>query len=102
MKTEIVAWWGAILATIVFAWDIYKWWTAGPKLRVSVQTGMKSINMPQYDDKTLIHVNVSVEEQLGAALSIGEAPEDDLHTVEDLVDLAAQRLSPSKREAISC
>ena len=59
MKTEIVAWWGAILASIVFVWDIYKWWTAGPKLRVSVHTGMMSINMPQYDGKTLIHVNVS-------------------------------------------
>jgi acyl carrier protein len=54
------------------------------------------------DSMALIHVNVSVEELLGAALSIGEAPEDDLHTVADLVDFAAQRLSPSKREAISC
>ena len=59
MKTEIVAWWGAVLATIVFLWDIYKWWTVGPKLRVSVQTGMESINMPQYEGKTLILVNVS-------------------------------------------
>lgn len=59
MKTEIVAWWGAVLATIVFLWDIYKWRTAGPKLRVSVQSGMKSINMPQYEGKTLIYVNVS-------------------------------------------
>ena len=33
-----LSWWGAVLATIVFLWDIYKWWTVGPKLRVSVQT----------------------------------------------------------------
>jgi HJR/Mrr/RecB family endonuclease len=59
VKTEIVAWWGAVLATIVFLWDIYKWRTAGRKLRVSVQSGMKSINMPQFEGKTLIHVNVS-------------------------------------------
>ena len=59
IKTEIVAWWGAILATIVFAWDIYKWKTAGPKLRVTVHTGMETINMPQYDGKTVISVNVS-------------------------------------------
>jgi len=25
MKTEVIAWWGAILATIVFLWDVYKW-----------------------------------------------------------------------------
>ncbi|MBI3370533.1 MAG: hypothetical protein HY017_02085 [Betaproteobacteria bacterium] len=59
MKTEIVAWWGAILATIVLFWDVYKWRAAGPKLRVSVQSGMESINMLQYDGKTLILVNVS-------------------------------------------
>jgi len=27
--TSIVAWWGAILSTIVFLWDIYKHRTAG-------------------------------------------------------------------------
>jgi len=59
VKTEIVAWWGAVLSSVVFLWDIYKWWTAGQKLRVTVQTGMKSINMPQYDGKTLILVNVA-------------------------------------------
>lgn len=57
-KTEIVAWWGAILATIVFIWDIYKWKMAGAKLRVTVQSNMESINIPQYDGKTLIAVNV--------------------------------------------
>jgi len=31
--TSIVAWWGAILSTIVFLWDIYKHRTAGPRLR---------------------------------------------------------------------
>ena len=50
----------------------------------------------------LIHVNVSVEEQLGGALYLAEAPEEDLCTVQDLIDFAAQRLSPAKWEAISC
>lgn len=54
-----VALWGAILSTIVLAWDIYKWRTAGPKLRVSVQPNMESFNMPQYDGETLILTNVS-------------------------------------------
>lgn len=57
--TTIVAWWGAILASVVFLWDVYKWWTAGPKIRFSVQTGMESINMPEYDGRTLILANVT-------------------------------------------
>jgi hypothetical protein len=57
--TGIVAWWGAILSTVVFLWDVYKYRTAGPKLRLEVSTGMKSVNMPQYDGKTLIMGNVT-------------------------------------------
>jgi hypothetical protein len=55
----VVAWWGAILSTTIFLWDIYKWRTSGPKLRVSVQAGMQSINMPEFEGKTLILTNVS-------------------------------------------
>ncbi len=50
--TGIVAWWGAILSTIVFLWDVYKFRTAGAKLRFSVRTGMQSINVPSFDGKT--------------------------------------------------
>jgi hypothetical protein len=57
--TSIVAWWGAILSTIVFLWDIYKHRTAGPRLRFTIQSGMKSINIPLYEGKTLIHVDVT-------------------------------------------
>jgi hypothetical protein len=56
--TDIVAWWGAILATIVFAWDIIKWRLAGPKLRLSVNSGMQSINISEYEGKTLISATV--------------------------------------------
>jgi len=58
-STGIVAWWGAILSTIVFLWDIYKFRTAGPKLRFSVRTGMQSINMPPYNGKKLIQTEVT-------------------------------------------
>lgn len=34
--TELAAWWGAIVATIVLLWDIYKWKRSGPALQVSV------------------------------------------------------------------
>jgi len=57
--TSIVAWWGAILSTIVFLWDIYKHRTAGPKLRFTVQTGMGTIHMPMYDGKTVMIANVT-------------------------------------------
>jgi hypothetical protein len=55
----IVAWWGAILSTIILAWDIYKWRTSGTRLRMNVQTGMESCNIPEYEGKQLVLVNVS-------------------------------------------
>jgi hypothetical protein len=55
----LVAWWGAILSTVVFLWDIYKFKAAGPKLRFSVRTGMQTINMPAYDGKRLITTEVT-------------------------------------------
>ena len=58
-STTVVAWWGAVLSTCVFVWDIYKYRIAGPRLRLSVSTGMKSINMPEYKGKTLIMGNVT-------------------------------------------
>ena len=57
-STEIVAWWGAILARIVFIWDIIKWRLAGPRLRLTVRSGMKSFNLPEYEGKTLIMADV--------------------------------------------
>src|ERR1035438_6599831 len=57
-KANIVAWWGAILSSIVFLWDIYKWRTAGPKLRLRVQTGMEMLNAPEYAGKTLLLMEV--------------------------------------------
>jgi hypothetical protein len=56
--TEIVAWWGAILATVVFVWDIIKWRLAGPKLRLTIRSSMKTINVPEYEGKTLLIAEV--------------------------------------------
>jgi hypothetical protein len=58
-STGIVAWWGAILSTIVFLWDIYKWQTSGPRIRFSVQTNMRTINVSGYKGKTLVSTNVT-------------------------------------------
>jgi hypothetical protein len=55
--TEIVAWWGAVLSTTAILWDIYKWRTAGPKIRITVQTNMIGISMPEHQDKTLLIID---------------------------------------------
>jgi hypothetical protein len=41
----VVAWWGAVIATFVFVWDIYKWRKAGrPQLRITAAGNMESVN----------------------------------------------------------
>ena len=49
--TTILAVWGAVLSTIVFAWDIYKWRTSGPRLRFFASGNMETVNMPAYDGR---------------------------------------------------
>jgi hypothetical protein len=44
--TDIAAWWGAVIATAVLIWDIYKWRTAGPRIALDVRSGMKFLNDP--------------------------------------------------------
>lgn len=56
--TDILALWGAILSTVVLVWDIAKWRMAGPKLRLTVSTGMKAFNMPEYEGKMLVLASV--------------------------------------------
>jgi len=56
---EFLAWWGAIVSTIVLAWDIYKWKTAGAKLRISSSSNMESYNIPELEGKDLITTNVA-------------------------------------------
>lgn len=58
-KTEIAAWWGAVVATAVLLWDVYKWLAAGPRLRVDAWTGRVALGMPEYRGKALIQFDVS-------------------------------------------
>lgn len=39
--TEIAAWWGASVATVVFLWDVYKWRQSGARLRLTVSGNME-------------------------------------------------------------
>ena len=52
--TVIVAWWGAVTATFVLLWDVYKWKTSGPKIRFYAKPNMKTVNMPSHEGKTWI------------------------------------------------
>ena len=57
--TDIAAWWGAVIATAVLIWDIYKWRTAGPRLAVDVRSGMKFFNDPNRKDDFFITVRIA-------------------------------------------
>jgi hypothetical protein len=52
--TDIVAWWGAIVATVVLLWDIYKWKTTGPRIRFVVRSGMIVMGDPTREGQTFI------------------------------------------------
>jgi len=39
--TELAAWWGAIIATLVLLWDMYKWERSGPIINVSASPNMQ-------------------------------------------------------------
>jgi hypothetical protein len=56
---EFLAWWGAIVSTLVLGWDIYKWKTTGAKLTITASANMESYNIPEYEGKTLVTANVS-------------------------------------------
>lgn len=38
--TTIVAWWGAVVATLVLVWDVYKWATSGTRLVAKASSNM--------------------------------------------------------------
>lgn len=51
-----IAAYAAIISTFVLGWDAYKWLASGPKVDVSVQTGMKVLGDPVEDPLTYISV----------------------------------------------
>lgn len=54
--SDIAAWWGAGIATIVLGWDIYKWTTSGPRLAVKVQPNMQETGDPSETKNILVEV----------------------------------------------
>jgi len=56
---SLVAWWGAILSTIVLVWDIYKWLTSGPIVKFTAQPNMKTFGMPEREGKTYVSIRAT-------------------------------------------
>ena len=57
--TDIVAWWGAIVATSVLIWDIYKWRTSGPRIKFIVQPNSLVVGDPARKGKRFISVKAT-------------------------------------------
>lgn len=57
-SSVIAAWWGAIIASIVFLWDIFKWATQGPQIVVNAKPNMHRVNQIQgkLEEENLIFV----------------------------------------------
>lgn len=49
--TEIAAWWGAVVATLVLVWDAYKWNARGARLRVVAHPNMTVRNVPYISEE---------------------------------------------------
>lgn len=57
--TDVVGWWGGILATIVAIWEWYKWKTSGPKFLITAQANMQYAVGGQLEDQKYIMVTVT-------------------------------------------
>lgn len=57
--TEYAAWWGAILATLVFLWDIYKWRKAGPQVVIEVGCDQSIVGSPKHKGKKFVLVSAN-------------------------------------------
>jgi hypothetical protein len=59
--TELAAWWGAAIATLVFIWDIFKWKKSGPIVGVSVSPNMHTFGgiTDGLGEKTFVVVEIT-------------------------------------------
>ena len=59
--TDLAAWWGAIVASLILIWDIYKWKRSGPIVRVSASPNMRTYGniSDSQKDKTYVVVEVT-------------------------------------------
>ena len=54
--TLSIAAYAAVISTFVLGWDAYKWLASGPKVNLTVSTGMKKFGGPAEDPNTYVSV----------------------------------------------
>jgi hypothetical protein len=54
--SEVAAWWGAVIATVVLVWDIFKWARAGVRLKVHAVPNMQVAG--DATETKLVHIEV--------------------------------------------
>ncbi len=57
--TDFAAWWGAVLATLVFCWDIFKHMRSGPRINIEAISDMGSVPKASHLPDTFIYITVS-------------------------------------------
>ena len=58
-STEFAAWWGALVASAVLLWDVYKWKTQGPKLVLRLSPNSVVVGDPSLENQTWVSVTVT-------------------------------------------
>ncbi len=64
-RTGLIAGYAAVVATVVFLWDIYKWKRTGPRISFTASPNMKIYGDPEREGETYINVR---------ATNIGDKP----------------------------
>jgi len=57
--TDVAAWWGALVATLVLVWDVIKWARRGARVSLRVQTNMQLLGGYPKDENTYISVRAT-------------------------------------------
>lgn len=57
--SDWAGWTGAITGSLALAWEIYTWWTSGPKLNLRVNGNMKICGPGIKDDRTYVSMRAS-------------------------------------------
>jgi hypothetical protein len=70
----VAAWWGAIVASIVLLWDIFKWLNRGAKVIVNATGNMQTVNreLGKLDENNIIFLEAN---------NIGDLPTTITHLV---------------------
>ena len=57
--TDVLAWWGAVVATVVLVWDIFKWFHEGPQMAFKVRPEMCIVGDEEFEGKRFLVFDVA-------------------------------------------